>query len=294
VLFPSSITARPPVFEPDGSIILCGRQEVHPTLNEERTWMRRLNSDGSIDEDFGLVLQRDFQFAAAVVDTRGGLISVGEQHQLSDSLVLTRLAEDNPQAPGTLTVSGGVASMQGTSGDDQIEFRDTDNVIAVTRNTWGKAFDRGTVTQFAADGGDGDDVLIAARGLLIPARFNGEDGRDRLGGGPGRETLIGGAQSDRIAGAGGADLIIGNGGNDVIQGGAGADHIYGGAGNDILLGNGGNDLLNAGAGQNRLLGGAGDDTFFAANGSADTLVGDAGRDTAQVDQMLDELHGVES
>src|SRR5207237_390340 len=114
------------------------------------------------------------------------------QHELSDSLVLSRLAEDDPQAPGTLTVSGGVASMQGTAADDQIEFRMTDSVIAITRNTWGKAFSLGTISQFAADGGDGDDTIIAA------------------------------------------------------------------------------------------------------NASAETIVGDAGHDTAQADELLDELHGVES
>jgi uncharacterized delta-60 repeat protein len=294
VVFPSSITARPPVFAPDGSIILCGREAFHETLNEERVWMRRVKADGSIDEDFGLVLQRDFQFAAAVMDAQGGLISVGEQHQLSDTLVMTRLAEDDPQAAGTLTVSGGVASMQGTGGRDQIEFRMTGDVIAITRNTWGKAFALGTINRFEADGGDGDDVIIAANNFRIPADFDGGNGFDRLGGGPANDTLAGGAQRDWIAGAGGADLLIGNGGNDVIQGGGGADHIYGGGGNDTLLGNGGNDLLNAGGGQNRLLGGGGDDTFFAANSAADTIFGDAGRDTAHADELLDELHGVES
>jgi RTX calcium-binding nonapeptide repeat (4 copies) len=74
-----------------------------------------------------------------------------------------------------------------------------------------------------ADGGRGDDLLIAPR----------SSGGD-LRGGPGDDVLNGGGSFAELDGGAGSDLIIGGRGRDLISGGPGRDVLVGGRGADLL------------------------------------------------------------
>jgi Ca2+-binding RTX toxin-like protein len=69
--------------------------------------------------------------------------------------------------------------------------------------------------------------MLVGRGIALPARLDGGEGRDTLIGGGGNNVLVGGA------------------GNDLLVGGRDRDVLIGGVGADRLLGQGGEDLLGA-------------------------------------------------
>jgi len=84
------------------------------------------------------------------------------------------------------------------------------------------------VDRLLAFGQGGDDAIVVAGGVAVPAELYGGDGNDTLHGGGGDDVLDGGA------------------GDDVLDGGQGRDVLIGGSGADELTGNSGDDLLVAG------------------------------------------------
>jgi Ca2+-binding RTX toxin-like protein len=101
-----------------------------------------------------------------------------------------------------------------------------------------------------------------------------------------------------------AATIRGLGGNDVLNGGdmqGGVYEVDGGSGNDILVAQDGATTLNGGSGNDVFTlvtsttahGQGGDDTFYAENGSVDTITGGSGADTAYA-EAFDHVRGVES
>jgi Ca2+-binding RTX toxin-like protein len=161
--------------------------------------------------------------------------------------------------------AGGALVATGTPGNDIISIT-SGTSATLTINGQSTTYPAGAVTSVIVNAGAGNDLVTVGNGLG-PAIIHGGSGDDTLSGGDGNDTIFGGA------------------GNDVIQGGAGDDLLYGGLGNDTIAGGPGNDTLFAGAGNNSLTGGAGNDIFFAINGSADTLVGGIGANTAHVDSV---------
>jgi Ca2+-binding RTX toxin-like protein len=135
-----------------------------------------------------------------------------------------------------------------------------------------------------AVGGDGDDVVAAARasGGAGNDVLRGIGVAGNLHGGPGDDVVTAGPRGDRL---------FGGDGNDTLAGGAGADTIYGGEGScaacatpvldhDVLRGGAGNDVLAVERGRDRLDGGTGNDRYVvhaAARGIAATIA-DSGRD----------------
>lgn len=106
-----------------------------------------------------------------------------------------------------------------------------------------------------AEGGEGDDVLVAPR-----------HAESDLQGGPGADVIRGGSASDRI---------VGGLGDDVIRGGGGADDIWARRGRDVLFG------------------GRGGDWIFARDGERDQVSCGAGRDHVLVDRR-DRLRSCEA
>lgn len=100
------------------------------------------------------------------------------------------------------------------------------------------------IAGFEVNVGGGNDKVILASDIPIPATLRG---------GPGNDTLIGGGVSDKIAGGSGNDHLSGRRGDDWILGGPGEDHLFGGPGNDQLRGGPGLDVLNGGPGENHLV-----------------------------------------
>jgi Ca2+-binding RTX toxin-like protein len=83
------------------------------------------------------------------------------------------------------------------------------------------------------NGSAGDDVVILARNVQVPATLQG---------GPGNDTLVGGAGNDKLIGGPGNDTLIGRGGNDWLYGGPGKDELIGGPGEDKCVGGPGHDV----------------------------------------------------
>jgi Ca2+-binding RTX toxin-like protein len=133
------------------------------------------------------------------------------------------------------------------------------------------------------DGGAGNDHLKAGRGptLLIGGEGNdlliGGSGDDQIYGGDGDDRIFGHRGSDVIDGGAGNDKIVGNSGKDTIFGGSGSDWIYSGSGDDEVAGNAGNDWISGGSGSDDVSGGDGDDLIFGGSGD-DRISGDGGSD----------------
>ncbi len=141
-------------------------------------------------------------------------------------------ADPNNGARSTLTGTGQGdtlnAAAVSTSSVIDLNAGSTDSVIA------GRALTLASTAKFtAADGGDGNDTLIA--NSLGDFLYGGR-GNDTLIGGTGNDTLDGGAGNDTLIGGGGAetDDFNGNAGQDVIVNGTGT----GGASGGLVLGGG--------------------------------------------------------
>jgi Ca2+-binding RTX toxin-like protein len=99
------------------------------------------------------------------------------------------------------------------------------------------------ISGFEVNVGGGNDKVVLASDIPIPATLRG---------GPGNDVLIGGGASDKILGGTGNDVLSGRRGDDWLFGGPGDDHLIGGPGNDQLRGGPGTDFLVGGPGKNHL------------------------------------------
>lgn len=176
---------------------------------------------------------------------------------------------------------------------------------------------RGSPFGDALIGSTGPDIL---RGYAGDDLVDGQDGSDTLVGGLGADSLLGRAGTDVLRPGDGnfADTVNGGDGTadrieltDVLTGvtvdlaagtltGAGNDTITqvenatGSAQSDTLRGTATANVLRGGAGADVLDGRAGNDTIYSRDGVADTVVGGADSDKAQVDQGVDNVSGVET
>jgi len=184
------------------------------------------------------------------------------------------------------------------------------------------------VQRIHAIGGDGDDVIQLAPGLIDPAgeamsaMLDGGAGNDILTGSDGDDVLIGGLGKDQLNGADGSDTIdfsglprrvdvslkggvargqgkdrltsienvVGSDYADRIRGDDGANFINGGAGRDDIFGLRGNDVLIGGAGRDEIRAAKGDDQLFGGNGD-DRLFGGPGADAAYGGNDNDRIKG---
>ncbi len=124
---------------------------------------------------------------------------------------------------GEVLCEGRVATIVGTSGDDEIAGTPDDDVIHGGRGA-------DTIT-----GGEGNDLICA---------------------GAGANDVSGGPEADRIYGTVGPDTLAGNGGPDFISSGGHYDTLSGGEGNDALFGKASGDVLEGGPGDDRIVGGS--------------------------------------
>jgi hypothetical protein len=207
-------------------------------------------------------------------------------------------ASDGAFAPGSTAEAGGTSEIE-------LAARGYDAVVYLA------PLSRPAVLTAGKDGLslDGDDDLDLTYGAATSIGFGGSSAGSVISaqggygsGGP-LPRRIGfvvrssiGASNDTVTGHGGLDQLdlvnaasataYGLGGDDQITTGAGAGpyRVNGGDGDDFI------ELH----GEASADGGAGADTFLAADGRAETIVGGAGSDVAQVDSGLDRVSGVES
>ena len=175
-------------------------------------------------------------------------------------------------------------------------------VLASGAGTYGTAannfiFSKTALT--AANGGDGDDVIVAGAGSTL-AGGNGADTFEagtgtRFDGGTGSDTVrylaAGSAANVNLAtGSGGTtggaagDAYVGienvrgsDGFGDTLTGDGNANQLFGMGGDDAIDGGAGDDLLDGGVGIDTIYGRAGDDNIAGGDG-ADTLYGNEGND----------------
>jgi parallel beta-helix repeat protein len=172
----------------------------------------------------------------------------------------------SPQTGGTsfASLSGGLLSVNGTSGNDTISL--VSNGAGLTASLNGEAsepFALPQITSVDVSGLAGNDSITI--GANIPGvSVSGGQGADTIIGGNDAATLDGGAGGDSIAGGAGADSISGDGGSDTLSGGGGPDTLVGGAGNNVMHGGNGSDSISSGSGSfDTIYGGAGQDTIGA-------------------------------
>jgi hypothetical protein len=155
-----------------------------------------------------------------------------------------------PAAPGTLTVTDGLASPVSAAG----------------------------VTSVYADLGDGDDSLTLS--AVLPAQLVGGAGNDWLAVAP-ATLVLDPALSPAVA-------LEGGDGDDVLTAAGGADTLLGSEGNDALVGGDGADLLDAAGGSDTADGGAGADSIVLLDELTDTAWCGTGRDRVRA-EVLDQL-----
>jgi Ca2+-binding RTX toxin-like protein len=218
----------------------------------------------------------------------------------------------------TYVAAGGQESVEGGTGTDLIDYRNTG------------------ATRLFLDGSSGPGG--AATGAVITGfeqAIGSATGADLLSGTSGANRLEGLGGNDTLRGLGGADTLVGGAGNDLLDGGAGNDRMEGGAGNDTyivdapgdviveaanggtdtvrtsvsitlaahveqgvitsavgrsLIGNAMGNLLTGGAGNDMLYGGAGNDTLLGGAG-ADVLWGGDGNDRLDGGAIGDRMIG---
>jgi VCBS repeat-containing protein len=210
----------------------------------------------------------------------------------------------------TYSLTSGVLSVVGTSGDDIITVFNDAGAIKIDNN--GSIIDTGAtaaaVTGVSISGLGGNDTLKIdlSLGAAVLGSLLGGDGNDLLISGRGNDLLDGGNDTDEAsfiqaasgvnvylattgpqntAGAGTDRLVqvenlTGSNFNDNLFGNAGVNQLFGGAGNDNLDGLGGADALDGGIGNDTLtfdaldtsvVGGADNDRAFVSGSAAVSL-----------------------
>lgn len=92
------------------------------------------------------------------------------------------------------------------------------------------------IAGFEVNVSGGDDSVVLASDIPIPATLRGGPGRDRLIGGGAADKIVGGPGPDFLGGRRGDDWIFGNSGPDTLIGGPGDDQLRGGPDTDVLVG----------------------------------------------------------
>ncbi len=187
--------------------------------------------------------------------------------------------------PGNLDENFSISHVSGTAGNETLIV----TAFGVSETYTG-------VSSISADFGNGNDIFVAAPGVLVSATIYGGAGNDTLVySGSGSGALYGGSGDDVLTLGSGvaAGSAYGGDGNDQLTaeitgpvgvslyGEAGNDTLAGGAGSDILSGGDGNDILQGRGGADAITGGAGNDTlteYLATLGMGASFDGGSGMD----------------
>ena len=134
-----------------------------------------------------------------------GTIDPGHQGKLGDSLLI-RLNDKATVAITQLLASSVYLSVVDASTGSPTQY-------------WSAAAGEKVVEFTLTDGAAGKTGVAARTVTIVPHRYAGTNGNDRLTGGAGNDTLIGGAGDDTLLGGLGDDRFFGGTGSDLINGG---------------------------------------------------------------------------
>ena len=189
-------------------------------------------------------------------------------------------SRDLLSATELIGLSGGVLSLNGTSGGDTAAVISYGGFLLATLRTpstsYMRAFSNAGIQQILFSGGAGDDKFINQSDVTAVAF--GDSGNDALQGGSESDVLIGGPDQDTLNGGPGDDRLISGGGHDVVSGGQGNDIVFGDEGDDQIWGEAGIDVIYGGPGKNLIGGGEGNDLLLGGP-DRDTIDGGIGNDT---------------
>lgn len=162
----------------------------------------------------------------------------------------------------SITLSGGLLQVIGTSGSDVIQVTKSGDQIRVQISSTGEtqSFNSSLITGLDIRCGSGDDRVSVVSSITADAVVRGSGGNDVLVGGSGDDNLAGGSGRDTLRGRGGDDILNGHDDDDICDGGTGNDHCHGGRGNDDLRGGDGDDSLNGNSGRDLCRRGRGNDS----------------------------------
>jgi Ca2+-binding RTX toxin-like protein len=236
--------------------------------------------------------------------TTGSTIYGGQQQDNISVAAATNTKLRGDKGNDTITLSGVLTNVvvQGNADADQINVS---SASATTSTVFGgKGSDDINITGAAAilirGDDDGDDIDVTANGKHTISGGAGIDSinssstkASKIFGGKGNDVIVvtgavssgnhvikGDIGNDNITGADDAESIDGGEGKDTITGGGGQDTIYGRAGADSI------DVTGGTAAKLNIQAGTDDDKIklLAANlNSDDTIKGDGGTDTLQID-----------
>jgi len=141
----------------------------------------------------------------------------------------------------TASLSGGVLSIEGTTGADQIYVREfngfvesyitIDNVKIKVKGKLEGSVSSTSVDRIEIRALGGNDTIS-----LNCSSYEQVHVDAKVWAGMGNDSIYGGSGDDVLYGDAGNDLIYGNGGDDTLFGNAGADKLYGHTGDDWLYG----------------------------------------------------------
>jgi uncharacterized delta-60 repeat protein len=275
-----SDVAEDAVAQPDGRIVLAGRQQI----NAQDVLAIRLSADGSRDASFdgdgvARVNAADVESGNAVALQPDGKIvvagSVGDDHAVvrlqPGGSPDTTFSGDGLQTFGFPGAPSGAALGIALGADGGL-------VTAGVVNLNGEDVAVARLQGDSAAGGPGGPGATGGPGAGRPPRCGGRAAT--IVGTPRKDGLRGTRRADVIAGLGGNDTVTALGGDDLVCGGTGKDLLKGGPGRDRLLGQAGNDRLLGGPGIDRLLGQGGRDAMVGGAGPRDLCLGGLGRDAA--------------
>jgi uncharacterized delta-60 repeat protein len=200
----------------------------------------RYNSDGTLDPNFGTVL--DSATFVSTFDANGRAIAFDSSDHVARFVMNDT---DASAGPVIKPDANGLVRVVGTDGADGVVLREeADGMIYLVRKSMGRAFkvdDMKSLSVTLLGGNDSFTLKNLAATLAIPM------------------SISGGAGNDSITTAAGSDVLNGDDGNDVLSGGPGSDKLFGGAGNDKIISNDGTrDSVSGGGGIDTCLGDAND------------------------------------
>jgi Ca2+-binding RTX toxin-like protein len=279
----------------DGYLVVQSKQIIQKLIDVSATQTLTVNgTDGADNFRIDLDQSGGLNFNAIVVH------GYGDDDEIFFDGVPTAFT-------GSLTIDGG-------TGNDQIEVRGGQTTALTLNGAAGDDTLLGGLGAETINGGSGNDILFGGSGNdrinagaghdLVQGNTGddtlvGNDGDDSIMGGAGRDVLTGGAGNDTLSGQGGNDTLLGHDGDDILNGGRGRDALSGGAGNDRLRGGTQNDLLTGGLGNDVIQGNFGHDTLAGDDGDdslsggmgSDKLDGGAGTNHLFGQQAVDSLFG---
>jgi uncharacterized protein YkwD len=126
-------------------------------------------------------------------------------------------ALESRETPASANLTGGVLTVLGAGGADNIVVRPSGSKIQVLDGgAVIRQVNAGAVAKIVVDAGSGNDSISVAGGLKKPAWLYGGKGNDFIRGGGGKDCIFGGDQNDNLNGRGGNDKIWGGAGSDAI------------------------------------------------------------------------------